>query len=151
MFIKTSFHIEIRVQDEWTWFTMISRVQKFPGETYFHISQRRQQVKATGYWLATFSCAVLDIMPGGTKWQCSGDTEWSSEAWDWWQAQTVQTEPCCSLWPSRAWELDAGTPHGPCPHTEHNIPSRTDYCCPVNTLNCGEINTQILLMDIFVM
>lgn len=75
------------------------------------------------------SCtAVLDIMSGGM----SDNVVVTLTAQDWWQAQKLQTEPCCFLWPCWAWELNASSPHGPGPHTTQHH-SSTDYHCPVNT------------------
>lgn len=98
------------------------------------------------------SCsAVLGVMPGGTKWQCSGDTDGTSEAQDRWQARPLQTEPCCSL---LAW-TGLGTRRRLSPAapalTQH---SSADHSSPVSALTvgpCQEINTQMLLMDILVM
>lgn len=106
---------------------MTSSVQKYASTFQTGANRWKPQV-------ADWPCsctAVLDITPSGTKWQCSGDTDGTSEAWDRWQAQTLQTEPCCSLWPGRAWELNADSPHGPGPHTtQHQDYCRHSHCEP---------------------
>ena len=107
---------------------MTSSLTKFPGKTYFHISQRRQQVKATGlvigrvpallYWVSCLVALSDNVVVTLTA-QVKPETDDKHR-------HSKQSHVVRLAWPGL----------GTLPMAR---PSHSIHCCPVNTLTVGPV------------